>query len=305
MPLSRGRWRLRSRFRKFLTSALASTFFVLALFLSSIPLFSKDNEDIIINVTQGDAFLFKIEEGGDVADIKGSILGRDIPFFRYEEMGLYGALIGIDMEDEAKTHDLRVEISKKDGESANKTYLIKVIPGRFLVEELTMPKDVVELDDESLKRVAIEKKKVAEIFSGVTGKRFWKGDFTIPAEGRLVENFGFKRKLNGLQRAPHAGVDISAPAGTEIHASNDGIVVMVDDLFFSGKSIFVDHGLGVYTFYSHLSKVNVSLGDRIKRGDLIGLVGSSGRATGPHLHWGMKINGARVNPLSVTRALQE
>ncbi|MEK7871419.1 MAG: M23 family metallopeptidase [Nitrospirota bacterium] len=253
---------------------------------------------------QGEAFIFKLAPGKEVTAIKGSLLGREIPFFELEE-GLYGALIGIDMEDEAGTHQLRVEISKKDGQSSNKIYPVKVIPGKFKTEDLTVPKDMVDLDDESLKRVAIEKTKTIEILSKITTERLWIGDFIMPAEGRLIENFGSRRRINGQARSPHNGIDISAPAGTEIHAGNDGIVVMVDDLFFAGKSVFIDHGLGAYTFYSHLSQVSVSLGDKVRRGDLIGLVGSSGRATGPHLHWGMKINGARINPLSVTRALKE
>lgn len=278
----------------------------LLLILSSYtPLFAKDDEQALIKVVQGDAFFFELEEREEVATIKGSLLGRMIPFFKYKEGNLFGALIGIDIGDEPKTHSLRVEIQRKDGQPLNKTYRIKVIPAKFKTEELTLPKETVELDDESLKRVAIEKKRTAEIFSHVTGERFWKGNFMMPAEGRLVENFGSRRRLNGQPRSPHTGVDIVAPTGTEIHASNEGIVVLVDDQFFGGKSIFIDHGLGVYTFYSHLSEVNVSIGDKIKRGDLIGRVGSTGRATGPHLHWGMKINGARVNPLSVTKALQE
>ncbi len=277
----------------------------LLIFFSYIPaLLADKGEQALIKAAQGEAFIFKLAPGQDTTAIKGSLLGREVLFFELEE-GLYGALIGIDMEDEAGTHQLRVEISKNDGHALNKIYPIKVIPGKFKTEDLTVPKDMVDLDDESLKRVAIEKTKTMEILSKITTERFWMGDFIMPAEGRLIENFGSRRKINGQARSPHNGIDISAPAGTEIHAGNDGIVVMVDDLFFAGKSVFIDHGLGAYTFYSHLSQVNVSLGDKVRRGDLIGLVGSSGRATGPHLHWGMKINGARINPLSVTRALNE
>ncbi|MBI5746225.1 MAG: M23 family metallopeptidase [Nitrospirae bacterium] len=278
--------------------------FLLIFFSYIPPLLADKGEQPPIKAAQGEAFIFKLAPGQDTTAIKGSLLGREVPFFKLEE-GLYGALIGIDMEDEAGIHQLRVEISKRDGQSLSNIYPIKVIPGKFKIEDLTMPKDMVDLDDESLKRVAIEKTKTIEILSKITAERFWKGAFIMPAEGRLIENFGYRRRLNGEARSPHNGIDISAPTGTEIHAGNDGTVVLADDLFFGGKSIYIDHGLGAYTFYSHLSQINVSLGDKVRRGDLIGLVGSSGRATGPHLHWGMKINGARINPISVTRALKE
>jgi murein DD-endopeptidase MepM/ murein hydrolase activator NlpD len=303
MPLQKsGKRSQESGVRRYSGFRLLASFLVI--FFSYIPLLADKGEQVLIRAAQGEAFIFKLSPGKEVTAIKGSLLGREIPFFELEE-GLYGALIGIDMEDEAGTHQLRVEISKSDGHALNKIYPIKVIPGKFKTEDLTVPKDMVDLDDESLKRVAIEKTKTIEILSKITTERLWMGDFIMPAEGRLIENFGSRRRINGQARSPHNGIDISAPAGTEIHAGNDGIVVMVDDLFFAGKSVFIDHGLGAYTFYSHLSQINVSLGDKVRRGDLIGLVGMSGRATGPHLHWGMKINGARINPLSVTRALNE
>ncbi|MEK7306408.1 MAG: M23 family metallopeptidase [Nitrospirota bacterium] len=303
MPLQKaGKRSQESGVRRYSGFCLLSSF--LLIFFSYIPLLADKGEQALIRAAQGEAFIFKLAPGKDTTSIKGSLLGREIPFFKLEE-GLYGALIGIDMEDETGMHQLRVEISKRDGHALNKIYPIKVIPGKFKIEDLTMPKDMVDLDDESLKRVAIEKTKTMEILSRITAERFWRGDFIMPAEGRLIENFGSRRRLNGQARSPHNGIDISAPTGTEIHAGNDGTVVLADDLFFGGKSIYIDHGLGAYTSYSHLSQINVSLGDKVRRGDLIGLVGSSGRATGPHLHWGMKINGARINPLSVTRALKE
>ena len=105
--------------------------------------------------------------------------------------------------------------------------------------------------------------------------------------------------MNGQARNPHNGEDIGAPMGTDVMASNDGVVRLVVDHIFSGRGIFVDHGLGLYSMYFHLSDVLVKEGDLIKAGQVIGKVGATGRATGPHLHWGMKVNGARVNPYAL------
>jgi murein DD-endopeptidase MepM/ murein hydrolase activator NlpD len=109
--------------------------------------------------------------------------------------------------------------------------------------------------------------------------------------------------INGQSRRPHSGEDISAPLGTPVLAINEGTVQLVADHFFSGKSIVVDHGLGLYSMYFHLSSVVVQAGERVAKAQVIGAVGASGRASGPHLHWGVRLNGARVNPLSLATAV--
>ena len=123
--------------------------------------------------------------------------------------------------------------------------------------------------------------------------------------GTITGAFGRRRLINGQPRRPHSGEDIRAPMGTEVHAANGGIVRLSDDLFFSGTSIILDHGLGVYTMYFHLSSAAVKTGERVERGQVIGAVGATGRATGPHLHWGLRVGGARVNPMTITRLALE
>jgi murein DD-endopeptidase MepM/ murein hydrolase activator NlpD len=117
----------------------------------------------------------------------------------------------------------------------------------------------------------------------------------------MAGTFGLKRTINGQPRNPHSGEDIYAPEGTTVATSNDGIVTLIGDFFFSGKSIVIDHGLGLYTMYFHLSEVRVGQGEKVSKGQTIGLVGATGRATGPHLHWGARLNGARVNPFSLVK----
>ena len=112
--------------------------------------------------------------------------------------------------------------------------------------------------------------------------------------------FGRRRVINGRPRNPHSGEDIAAPTGANVLATNDGIVRLTVDHFFSGKGIFVDHGLGLHSMYFHLSEISVVEGQFVRRGEVIGQVGASGRATGPHLHWGIRLNGARVDPYSLT-----
>lgn len=126
--------------------------------------------------------------------------------------------------------------------------------------------------------------------------------FQMPVKGELSSPFGLKRFFNGEARDPHSGLDIAAPEGRTVYAPADGMVVQTGDYFFNGRTVMIDHGQGIISMLCHLSRIDVSIGQTIKRGDVIGLVGHTGRATGPHLHWSVSINNARVNPLLVIPA---
>ena len=155
------------------------------------------------------------------------------------------------------------------------------------------------MDEEALKRVKLEQDKIGKVWDIFTEENLWEGNFVKPVEGKLSGDFGLRRIINNEPRSPHTGVDVDAPEGTPVYAPNHGRVVFVDELFFSGKSLVIDHGFGLFTMYFHLSEILVAEGDNIKKGQLMAKVGKTGRATGPHLHWGMRFSGARVNPASI------
>lgn len=128
----------------------------------------------------------------------------------------------------------------------------------------------------------------------------WKNGFILPLKGRISGHFGNQRIFNGTPKNPHSGTDIAAPKGTKIKASGDGKVLLAGgDYFYSGNMVILDHGQGLKTIYAHLDKTLVNVGDEVKKGELIGLVGATGRATGPHLHWGATINNVRFRPHSL------
>jgi murein DD-endopeptidase MepM/ murein hydrolase activator NlpD len=112
-------------------------------------------------------------------------------------------------------------------------------------------------------------------------------------------NFGHRRIFNDQPRAPHSGTDLAASTGTAVGSSNAGRVVLAKNLFFSGNAVFVDHGLGLFSVYLHLSRIDVEVGEMVAPGQIIGLVGATGRVTGPHLHWGVRVLGARIDPFSL------
>lgn len=207
----------------------------------------------------------------------------------------FKAVAGVDLYTEPGAYPLAI--------SANGRVFsrkIKIAKKEFPVQKLTLPKDMVELSPENEARVEQDQKKVAALWPNETD-RIWNGNFMNPREGEISTAFGLRRIINGISKNPHSGVDISADEGKEVLAPNNGVVILVDDQFFSGNSVFLDHGQGIYTMFFHLSKILVEQGQQVKKGDVIALVGSSGRSTGAHLHWGVRVQGARVDPQALIK----
>lgn len=231
-------------------------------------------------------------------EVTGSFLGRQIPFFPdpgARRAGRYVGLLGIDLQDDPGTHELAVRV--KSGErTTHLSYNVLVIKQPYPVQRLTLPKDKVDLDQQSLVRVKAEQQQVRAVLDQMSRERLWTGGFVEPVHGPIAGSFGRARIINGQPRNPHNGEDITAPLGAEVVATNDGIVRLTVDHFFSGKGVYLDHGLGLYSMYFHLSEIVVRDGETVRRGQVIGRVGASGRVSGPHLHWAVRLNGARVDP---------
>ena len=202
------------------------------------------------------------------------------------------AVVGLPLGLKPSSYKLTIKIAGK-----TKTKPFKVKSKKYPEQHITL-KDTskVELSAEDEARAVREIANIKEL------KRHWRDekhtdlDFMIPAEGRLSGNFGLRRFFNGKPRSPHAGLDVAVARGTPIKASAHGKVLAVDDYFFNGKTIFVDHGNGLLTMYCHLDQSDVLTGDEVSKGQQIGLSGQTGRATGPHLHWSVVLNGAMVDP---------
>jgi murein DD-endopeptidase MepM/ murein hydrolase activator NlpD len=207
-------------------------------------------------------------------------------------------LLGIDLQDEPGGHELTIDAQLGE-QMRHFSYQVLVVKEKFAVEHLKLPKDKVDLDDRAAARWKAEQEDVRKALAEESAMRLWDAGFIEPVHGKRTGIFGSVRIMNGQARNPHNGEDIGAPLGTDVLASNDGVVRLTVDHIFSGRGIYVDHGLGLYSMYFHLSDVLVKDGDLIRAGQVIGKVGATGRATGPHLHWGMKVNGARVNPYAM------
>jgi murein DD-endopeptidase MepM/ murein hydrolase activator NlpD len=278
---------------------LLSSVFPVELFSNTPP--APMGHDGQYSGKQGQVLVVKVKGEEQATEVKGTFLNRTIPFFREFRPGEpsgYIGLLGIDMQDEPGTYELAVEV--KQGEQAKQlSFNVLVAKEKFAVEHLKLPKEKVDLDEKSTARWTAEQALVKQALAENSRLKLWHSNFREPVNGKRTGIFGSVRIMNGQSRNPHNGEDIGAPLGADVAATNDGIVRITVDHIFSGKGVFIDHGLGFYTMYFHLSEVLVKDGDLVTAGQIIGKVGATGRATGPHLHWGVKLNGARVNPYSL------
>jgi murein DD-endopeptidase MepM/ murein hydrolase activator NlpD len=166
---------------------------------------------------------------------------------------------------------------------------------QFPIERLKLPAPMVDLDPEVARRVEREAAQLQAVFSAIGPERLWRGRFTPPVPGQ-GHGFGSRRVINGQPRAPHSGLDFAAERGTPVVASNRGRVALTGEFFFAGRFVVLDHGLGLYTLYYHLDRVDAAEGAVVERGQVIGAVGATGRVTGPHLHWAARLGPARIDP---------
>ena len=212
------------------------------------------------------------------------------------------AWVGVDLDHPEGVTPLRV--TWQAGKAAGLlTYPIAVRPASFGVQSLTVPKEKDALSAETLKRIEKEAALFAALWDS-PGDRWdapprWVEPFIAPVAERPSGTFGRRRIINGLPRNPHTGEDIPAASGTPVAAANAGVVVLAGEFYFNGHSVVIDHGAGLFSMYFHLRDRTVFPGETVARGTIVGHVGQSGRATGPHLHWGARLGGARVDPFSL------
>ena len=205
--------------------------------------------------------------------------------------GRHKAVVGIALATEPGDYLLSVKAG-----NATRTLPVKVAPKQYREQQLKVPEKQVNLSPEDEARVEKEQKHLRALYDaqgeGVPGT------FTlaVPVAGPRSSSFGLRRVFNGQARNPHSGMDIAAATGTPIAAPADGTVIDVGNYFFNGNNVLIDHGGGFITMYCHLSAFAVKTGDSVKLGQVIGKVGATGRVTGPHLHFGVMLNGASVDP---------
>ena len=191
--------------------------------------------------------------------------------------------------------DLSV-IASIDGKENTFRRTVVITPVNYPKQELTLPEKMVTPPTEVYDRIKADRVAVAKAKNTVTPTRLWRLPFERPVEGKITSLYGLRRILNGKPKNPHRGLDFRSPMGNPVKSCADGVVILVGDHYYAGNSVYVDHGNGVVSMYFHLSKPIVKEGDKVQRGQAVGLSGMSGRATGPHLHWSVSVLGRLVDP---------
>ena len=254
---------------------------------------------------QGSLLLIEIKSTKPLSEVQGDWDGRSVPIWQEatSEKQRKG-LLAVDLEKAPGEYELKVTGQTADGEKMSCGAMVTVKKGLFATEKLQVEKQFVEPSPEQIKRANEERQKLRDIFDRVTPERLWDGNFRIPLDGVTTgSNFGKRRILNGNPGSPHTGVDFPAATGTAVRATQRARVALAEELFFAGNTVVLDHGLGIYSFYGHLSEIGVKAGDALETGAVLGKVGATGRVTGPHLHWGLTVERARVNPLLLVKLL--
>lgn len=226
-------------------------------------------------------------------------LGKTYVMGHGQNPDIWLVFFGLDLGLKPGTYPVEISLLFDDGSHHNLEREILVKAKEFPIKKLWVKQEYVTPPPDVLDRIQWESELLGQILSVFTLEWFGEGAFIIPSEGKANNNFGERRIFNNEPRSPHSGVDISSPYGAPVRASNSGRVVLAKDLYFAGKTVVIDHGLGVFTQYLHFSKILAKRGDFVRKGEVIGEIGATGRVTGPHLHWGVRVSGSRVDPFSL------
>jgi murein DD-endopeptidase MepM/ murein hydrolase activator NlpD len=210
--------------------------------------------------------------------------------------GIYCGLIGIPLSATPENAVTKLEWTDSRGHQTASIPL-RILDGKYKKENLKVDSRHITPSKKNLERIKREKKEVRRIYSSSSDTRRWFGSFKRPLASDTTSPYGTQRLFNGQHGSYHRGTDFRAGVGTPVYASNSGVVRLAKNLFYSGNIVIVDHGLNIFTLYAHLSEIQVKNGRQIARGQQIGLSGASGRVSGPHLHWAVKVNGIYVDPL--------
>ena len=242
----------------------------------------------------------------NASEIKNPKLSLDklnINFYKnHFKKDSYYALIPLSYYTKSKQHKIIISYLKNN-QKYFKGVIFNVTEGDYKSETINVPSSKVSLSKKNKIRTKKEYAQAMKIYNSKSKKQLWNKDFIYPMESKITSHFGTKRLYNKALKSYHSGTDYKAAIGEKIYAVNDGVAKIVQDRFYAGGSVVIDHGHGVYSCYFHLSKFKIKVGDKIKQGQLIGLSGDTGRVTGPHLHFSMKVHGITVDPLQTIRVL--
>ncbi len=250
-------------------------------------------------LVNGAPILFQVKPSTKLDSLTGTWFGHEVVFNYSASTKTWFALAGVSFETTPGKYALELKgtpAASKMPVTLSRTFMVSAAKYPKIEVKLTVEGKFTEPSPEQLKQIDEDQKVKQDYLNRVTADREWSGTFTAPADAAISDVFGSQRIFNGKAQRPHFGLDFRVPSGTPVAAMNDGTVLLARPLYFEGDFIVLDHGQGLLTLYLHLSEFKVKEGDSVKRGQIIGLSGGTGRATGPHLHVAVRWQGTYLDP---------
>jgi murein DD-endopeptidase MepM/ murein hydrolase activator NlpD len=226
--------------------------------------------------------------------------GRDLSAIRLSATE-WKILVGIDLETKPGRYDVSIVTGPSD--TGRVTQLLTVLPRTFTTRKLTVDAAFVNPPPAEVARITADTERLNRAWASSAETTLWSGPWVRPVPGAANSAFGTRSIYTGQPRSPHSGADFQGAAGTPVKTPNGGRVVLAGDLYFTGNTVVIDHGAGLFSLFAHLRAIAVHEGDSVATGSILGELGATGRVTGPHLHWAIRVSGARVDPLSLLALL--
>ncbi len=249
-------------------------------------------------VVAGSPELIRVD--GGYSKIEGSWFGHPLQFFKGPNGRSWYALAGVDVE--AALGSSKLEVTGFKGTAAVKTDLTRTVEihrAAYRTEKINVPPKFIEPGPEAKPLIDAADAAKKKAYASSADRPLWTGNFAVPVGAKSTDSFGVRRMYNGKVAGVHRGMDFRAASGTVVKSGNAGVVVLAQPLYFEGNCVIVDHGLGLMSVYMHFSRIDVKPGQRVAKGDRLGLSGATGRVTGPHLHWAIRWDGSALDPAKV------
>jgi murein DD-endopeptidase MepM/ murein hydrolase activator NlpD len=243
-------------------------------------------------IKPGEVLLVTVTTTAGDAPVTVRAFGHEWPVYAVDS-GRWRALVGIDLDTRPGRHAM--EVTTPSGRVERP---LDVQPRVFPTRRLTVDPNLVNPPPDARERIEQETRQFEAIWRAPAAERLWR-EFVEPVPDPANSAFGTRSFYNGEARSPHSGADFLSPLGRPVKAPAAGRVVLAASRYFTGNTVVIDHGMGLFSLLAHLSEIDVQEGAIVDAGDVLGKVGATGRVTGPHLHWTVRLNGARVDPLSL------
>ncbi len=254
-----------------------------------------------VRLVNGSPVLLRVTPPVRLQSLTGKWLQHEVFFTVDAKSRDWNGLGGVSLETPPGVYTLQLTGTTTGGKEISFQKRITVKRALYPSIAVTVAKKFTEPDTEQVQEITQDKTIKESAFAKVTPERQWSGDFHAPADARISDVFGTQRKFNGKVLSTHQGLDFAVPTGTPVAALNSGTVLLARPLYFEGNCVVLDHGQGLLTLYLHLSEFKVKEGDKVERGQVLGLSGGTGRATGPHLHIAVRWQGVYLDPAAILK----